>query len=132
MKFYTKEQTIDYYKPLLGRRVVKYNVNSDNDQLILVFDDGSTETLQVEGDCLACSWIESLDSPDNLLGVITHVEDIEMPNLGDIGTDKHRNVKCVDYYGLKITTDKGSCVLDYRNDSNGYYGGTIYLVSREV
>jgi len=28
-------------------------------------------------------------------------------------------------YGLKLTTDKGDLVLDYRNESNGYYGGSL-------
>ena len=25
----------------------------------------------------------------------------------------------------KIATEKGSCLLDYRNESNGYYGGIL-------
>ena len=28
-------------------------------------------------------------------------------------------------YGVKITTDKGHIVIDYRNASNGYYGGNL-------
>jgi len=31
----------------------------------------------------------------------------------------------VAYYGLRITTTKGRAVLDYRNTSNGYYGGGL-------
>ncbi len=42
-----------------------------------------------------------------------------MPDLtpGDGGETK--------YYGCKITTDKGHIIIDYRNESNGYYGGDI-------
>jgi hypothetical protein len=29
------------------------------------------------------------------------------------------------FYGLKITTDKGDIIIDYRNSSNGYYGGNL-------
>lgn len=48
------------------------------------------------------------------------VDDLEMPDLGDMdGCD------VVAYYGCKITTDKGVIIIDYRNDSNGYYGGNL-------
>ena len=51
---------------------------------------------------------------------IIECEDLAMPDLGDMpGCD------CVQYYGAKITTNKGDMVIDYRNDSNGYYGGEI-------
>jgi hypothetical protein len=43
-----------------------------------------------------------------------------MPDLGEM---PDRDV--VAYYGLKVTTDKGEMVVDYRNDSNGYYGGSL-------
>ena len=43
-----------------------------------------------------------------------------MPDLGDMP-----DCDCVQYYGAKITTNKGDMVIDYRNDSNGYYGGDI-------
>lgn len=29
------------------------------------------------------------------------------------------------YYGCKITTGKGYALIDYRNSSNGYYGGSL-------
>jgi hypothetical protein len=38
------------------------------------------------------------------------------------------DVDVVAYYGLKITTETGIAVLDYRNDSNGYYGGSLEVV----
>ena len=31
----------------------------------------------------------------------------------------------VEFYGLSIKTDKGEIVIDYRNSSNGYYGGSL-------
>lgn len=59
------------------------------------------------------------------------VEEIEMPNLGNVPTPHRDHVEEVKYYGLKITTDKGRAVIDFRNDSNGYYGGTIKLLKVE-
>jgi len=64
-----------------------------------------------------------MDDPQALLGTVSAVEDLEMPDLGNIPGKYREDVDEVQYYGLKITTDKGRCTLDYRNDSNGYYGG---------
>ncbi|MNC82782.1 hypothetical protein D3C76_1797080 [compost metagenome] len=30
------------------------------------------------------------------------------------------------FYGAKISTDRGDMIIDYRNESNGYYGGDIH------
>jgi len=115
------------YSPLIGKRVMEYKLTADHQILILFFIDGTHALLEVDEDCCSHSWIESLDLPNNLFGTISKVEDIPMPDLGNINTEKHKKVACVKYYGLKITTNRGSCVIDYRNDSNGYYGGSIYL-----
>ena len=48
-----------------------------------------------------------------------------MPNLGNVPTEHRDQVDEVQYYGLKITTERGRAMIDYRNDSNGYYGGWI-------
>ncbi len=32
---------------------------------------------------------------------------------------------CLQFYGYKITTDKGDATIEFRNSSNGYYGGSI-------
>ena len=37
----------------------------------------------------------------------------------------------VAYYGVKITTTRGIAVIDFRNDSNGYYGGDYRLVEED-
>lgn len=115
------------YNSLIGKRVMEFKLTTDHQVLILFFLDGSHVFFEVDADCCSHSWIESLDLVDNLFGVISSVEDIPMPDLGTITTEKQKDVTCVKYYGLKITTNKGSCVIDYRNDSNGYYGGSISL-----
>lgn len=66
---------------------------------------------------------ESLDTPQLLVGgTVTAVEDLDMPNL-DTGDEDKYDVTM--YYGCKIKTTKGDCVIDYRNSSNGYYGGRL-------
>lgn len=51
-----------------------------------------------------------------------------MPDLGNIKTEHCEHPDCIRYYGLRIVTDKGRAVIDFRNNSNGYYGGSIKLL----
>ena len=112
---------------LIGKKIVGHAIATDRLSMTLTFQDSSVTKLVVTGDCCSKSWIESVDCPDNLHGTVFDVEEIEMPNLGNVGTVHHGSVDEVKYYGLKIVTDRGHCVIDYRNDSNGYYGGGIAI-----
>ena len=103
-------------------------ISDDGEQITFDCADRPSVTLKTYGDCCSYTWIESLDAPDALLGTVRSVEDIDMPNLGNIDGSKHTDVDQVAYYGLKIVTERGVCVIDYRNDSNGYYGGSLGLV----
>mgnify|MGYP006384805167 FL=1 len=103
-----------------GKKIIGYSLDSDRQVLRFDIDVGDPVVLEAEGECCSGTWIESIDAPDNLLGIVQSAEEIEMPDLGDMpGCD------VVAYYGLKIVTDKGHVVIDYRNDSNGYYGGSL-------
>lgn len=114
---------------LVGRDVTGYVLSDDNETLRLSFRDGGTEELRTESECCSITWIESIDTPEYLNGVIQEIENIDMPDRGNIATQKRESVDEVKYYGLKITTDKGIAVIDYRNDSNGYYGGDLILAT---
>lgn len=67
-------------------------------------------------------WVENVENPEATIGLVTNAEDIKMPE-ADHPEDKGREV--VAYYGFKIETVKGTCTIDYRNESNGYYGGSL-------
>lgn len=106
---------------LIGKTVTAVYLASDKKALRFDVEGGEPIIARADGDCCSSTWIESLDTPDLLVGgVVTAVEDIEMPDLGQ--KDEY---EVIAYYGSKITTTKGACVIDYRNESNGYYGGNI-------
>lgn len=107
-------------KALVGKKIIGYSLDSDRQVLRFDIDHGDPVVLEAEGDCCSHTWIESIDAPDNLLGVVQSAEQIDMPDLGDMP-----GCEVVRYYGLKIVTDKGHVVIDYRNDSNGFYGGSL-------
>ena len=113
---------------MFGRKIKNFSPEENGDCIVFEFYDGKPLTLVAVGDCCSHTWIESMDNPECLVGgVVNSVENIDMPNLGDVPGKriKEQFVESVEYYGLRITTDKGICVLDYRNDSNGYYGGSL-------
>jgi hypothetical protein len=119
---------MEKYERIIGKEIVSFNLKSDGSILKFLFKNGESISFIPEGDCCSTSWIESIDNDEVLKGKILSIEDIPMPNLGNIDGKRYKGVGQVEYYGLKIRTENGDCVIDYRNDSNGYYGGWINLV----
>lgn len=115
------------YERLIGEDIQAFKLKKDGSQLTLYFNGKRSAVLVPEGDCCSYTWIESIDNEDALNGKILSVEDIEMPDLGNIDGKRYEGVDEVQYYGLKIVTENGDCVIDYRNSSNGCYGGTIVV-----
>jgi hypothetical protein len=105
--------------PLLDKIVTAIHLASD--KKAIRFDVANEEPLiaKTDGDCCSHSWIEHVENADAIIGTpILSVEDLPLESEdSDDGRIMH--------YGLKITTAKGTCVLDYRNESNGYYGGNL-------
>lgn len=119
------------YTKMIGKSIRDFTLTHIGDLLTLYCTDGMEIDIIPQGDCCSCTWIESIDTPDVLLGgTIRAVEDREMPSKGNVSGVRHHGVEYVQYYGLAITTEKGMCVIDYRNDSNGYYGGWVNIKVR--
>ena len=112
---------------LVGKTITGYELEPGGGSLRLDILGGDPVVLEVEGECCSDSWIESIDDDQALLGTVTDVEHIEMPDSPDRPPHPEDEYTYRAYYGLKITTNRGRCVIDYRNDSNGYYGGWIYV-----
>lgn len=107
------------WESLIGKTIQSFKW--DKDKIILHFDDGNEITGEAFGECCSITWLESIDLPNNIAGTLISIEDIPMPNQP---YDKDQ-YDCLQFYGVKIVTSKGSAVIDYRNSSNGYYGGSI-------
>ncbi len=108
-------------KDLIGRTVISVYINSDKDLLRFNFTDGSL-FLSATGDCCSTSWYEHISGLDWLIGSpIVSAEEIEMPNA------KGNEYELVQCYGYKLKTDKGIFEIEMRNESNGYYGGSMEI-----
>lgn len=106
---------------LINKHIVDVKIASDKMALLFVTCEGENLVALVDADCCSTTWIESIEMP--ALGLpfqILAIDSLDMPDLGDMP-----DCDVVSYYGAKITTTKGDMVIDYRNDSNGYYGGSI-------
>lgn len=74
-----------------------------------------------DADCCSHTWIENVELPVNgFPALVLEADNIAMP---EVSTE--HNGDYIAYYGFKITTDKGDIIIDYRNSSNGYYGGSL-------
>lgn len=107
---------------LIGKKIVSMKIAADKEAILFVVDGGENLIAKVDADCCSHTWIESIEMP--ALGfpfTIQAVEDLDMGKeaLSD------ENYECLQFYGAKIVTDKGDMIIDYRNESNGYYGGSI-------
>lgn len=108
--------------PLIGKVLSQIKIAEDKEALLFVFEDGTSLKVLCDADCCSHTWVEHIELP--ALGFpcfVTSVEDLELPG----SDDNHPEYDCLQVYGTKISTTKGDIVIDYRNSSNGYYGGCL-------
>ena len=108
--------------PLIGKKILAVHLASDKKAMRFDVEGGDPVIVKADGGCCSSTWIESLDTPELLIGgTVTAVENLNMPDQGSPD-----DYEVIAYYGCKVSTEKGACVIDYRNSSNGYYGGNLY------
>lgn len=104
---------------LEGKTILEIKIADDKEAIKFITTEGDI-VARCDADCCSHTWIESVELPNSFPAIVISAEDVAMPDLGDIeGCD------VVAYYGFKIVTDKGEIIIDYRNESNGYYGGNL-------
>ena len=108
-------------KIMLGKTIESMMIASDKKAILFNTDSGGF-IAKADGDCCSSTWVEHIDLP--ALGFpakIINISDLEMPE----SESKGDYDDVIAFYGCKITTDKGDIIIDYRNESNGYYGGNL-------
>ncbi len=109
---------------IIGRKLKAASLDSDKSSILFIFQDGFERRFGVEGECCSSSWIEHLEMPNDIDGAVL----IAVNNGASITQDhnEHDDGEDIKVYNTSFRTDRGEIVLEYRNSSNGYYGG--YLV----
>jgi hypothetical protein len=116
----------EMFKPLKGRVLDRVEVAADKGSVAFHFQDaGPPVRYHVTADCCSSSWIEHCETPsDDMSGArIYFAEDggvVDSESEGEYG-------EVVQVYRTTFETSKGTIVLEYRNSSNGYYGGSLEL-----
>jgi hypothetical protein len=121
---------------LIGVLVDSFSLDDDHEGATLKGTKDSVPIefrLVVDADCCSNTWIESIIEESALVWhTIVSTEDLDLPGVAANGNDhtalgENFYEDEMTFYGFAITTDRGKCVLDYRNSSNGYYGGSLSI-----
>lgn len=109
---------------------------SPDEMLTLIADDGRKVELRLSGDCCSGSYFEkrSLEDAKGLVGQdllgVEPVESTVVPDEIRIESTEENdyNGGTYRYHGVKLKTNQETIVVDWRNESNGYYDGTCTVV----
>ncbi|MDA8355546.1 MAG: hypothetical protein M0Z95_04440 [Actinomycetota bacterium] len=104
---------------LAGEKIASVGTTEDKDSLVFGLVDGRTLTYMAMGDCCSGSWIEHLTVPPDIAGAeVISCKEVEMGEFDDDG-------ETIRVYQTAFQTGKGEIVVEYRNASNGNYGGWL-------
>lgn len=107
---------------LVGKTLTGMKIDADKEALLFQTADGDI-VVRVDADCYSHTWVEHIELPAlGFPAVVVSAADLDMNKPMSDETDEYEYIQ---YYGFKIVTDRGEIVIDYRNSSNGYYGGNL-------
>lgn len=111
---------------------IKYiytDIDADHDKSYLIFINNLNNfwAYSAVGDCCSYSWFESINNPENLMdarviGIEEKEEYYEEESFKE-GVDE-----VIKIYGYTLKTHKGYTDIEFRNSSNGYYGGSCEYI----
>lgn len=112
------------FKNMLNRKLASVSLTRGGEEITFTFQDGFERVFGVEGDCCSSSWIEHLELPGDIVGATLLSVDDSAPITQDHDTHDECG-DCISVYNTSFKTDRGEIILEYRNSSNGYYGGYL-------
>lgn len=106
---------------LEGKTILDIKIADDKEAIKFITNEGDV-IARCDADCCSYTWVEEIELPaGGFPAQVLKAEDLDL-NKPDESNDEH---ECLAFYGFKISTDKGDIIIDYRNSSNGYYGGNL-------
>lgn len=111
-------------KELEGKIIQEVWIDQANERFLMFQTDQGLLAYEAEGDCCSESWFYHVLGVDNLIG--QRVLEIEHVDLGE-PLDGFSRQDVDELYGVKIKTERGWADVEFRNSSNGYYGGWLSL-----
>lgn len=115
---------------LSGVVVKGFEVKDDASEVILVLEDGRRVYLTLEGDCCSTSHFTDPKQFQDLVGTTIHtVEDREGQSHNNL--PEPEGACSISWHFLVFTTSAGHVTIDWHNDSNGYYDGSLSVYIEE-
>jgi hypothetical protein len=115
------------FKKVIGATVKE--IAAKKDFVGLVLDTGQTLRLSLDGDCCSRSYFTDTDQFLELVGAkIQGIEERRgesKDGLNEAAMADEYAPEDIKWYFLVFVTNKGHVTIDWRNDSNGYYSGSI-------
>ena len=107
------------FEKLVGKTITELWISSDKENIVFVDSEGKEHGFYAYGDCCSNSWIEHMTGLDCLLGhhKVLSAEDMDIDSFNDSDSEH------IQVYGITLTTERGHFLFEFRNSSNGYYGG---------
>lgn len=120
-------------KELIGHRIYKVELSEDATVLAFTLEDGAKIYYVTDGDCCSETWFPSINGIDNIVvsrgqtrdKTITKV--IDRPMIDHLESTRQKEDVL---YGFFILCNYGGCEIEFRNASNGYYGGSCNVVKK--
>jgi hypothetical protein len=108
---------------LIGKELTKIDWIEDS---VKFFWNGGSAVFEAIGDCCSISYIAAFDGAEDILNSpIISVVEAEMPDAISDKVFEGQQVEYLQFYGYRFHTITGSALLEFRNESNGYYGGYL-------
>lgn len=114
---------VDKLTAFVGKRITRVLMSSGD--IAFELDDGTTIIADPEGDCCSTTWVEHVSGVSDAYGA--QIVSVNLrPELSTQEDVDDSNYECLALYGISLITDGGARIdIDYRNASNGYYGGWL-------
>lgn len=106
---------------IIGKTITAALLSDENTTLTLMTDTGKHLVFHADGDCCSESWIEHMTEPKYPAKILDIVD-------ADLGECDGTRQECDKMYSTTFKTDQGNLEVEYRNSSNGYYGGALCFV----
>jgi hypothetical protein len=113
---------------MIGATVTKIEIDKGIEHFLRFTTDKGIFVYHADAECCSETWFYHLLGVDCLLNhKIVAVEDTE-PDDSNINDDGKSRQEWDEIYGIKITSDVGYMDIEFRNSSNGYYGGDLEYI----
>jgi len=113
----------DKYHHMANKPLDFITVSENKEYLTFSFQDGTNAIFRAVGDCCSSTWIEHLELPLDVSGkVLLSVEEKDLDTFVE-------DYETIQIYQTRFVLSSGETIsIEYRNSSNGYYGGWLERV----